>query len=309
MLKPDNDTSTPDRQTLSDYFSASQLRNDRWTTLKGVAMRIGNAGSTAKCDKLAARADQLLEALRPIEVYWAFPGKRALYKLQRMLTRGDYDEFSHGVARIVRALMSGAYRRRRIDPLPDSAEGTEVEADAPESIEQRTRTRNYFEVLVVDDLTPAQEDALRDALHEARRPEDQFVYEIVVVSNLADALIAALFNHNIQSVVVRNDFGIESENKLELLSAFLDRLGDEKLSDIDAEDCGPELCRLLRKVRPELDVFLVTDRSVEDIAGRNLSGCRRVFYNLEDHMELHLNTAASRSPDPTGSATWATSTA
>ena len=284
-----DDSSTTGQQTLSDYFSASQLRSDHWTTLKGVAIRIGNADSDAKSDKLAVRAKQLLEALRPIEVYWAFPGKRALHKLQHLLARGDYDEFSHGVLRIVRALMSGAYRRRNIDPLPDSAEGTEIEEDTPENAEQRTRARNYFEVLVVDDLTPAQEDVLRDALHDARRPEDRFIYETVVVSNLADALIAALFNHNIQSVVVRNDFGIESENKLELLSAFLDRLGDEKLSDIDPEECGPELCRLLRKVRPELDVFLVTDRSVEDIAGRNLSGCRRVFYNLEDHMELHLN--------------------
>jgi arginine decarboxylase len=33
----------------------------------------------------------------------------------------------------------------------------------------------------------------------------------------------------------------------------------------------------------------VTDRSVEDIAGLDLGICRRVFYNQEDFMELHLN--------------------
>ena len=45
----------------------------------------------------------------------------------------------------------------------------------------------------------------------------------------------------------------------------------------------------MAKVRPELDAYLVTERSVEDIAGLDLGICRRVFYNQEDFMELHLN--------------------
>ena len=42
-------------------------------------------------------------------------------------------------------------------------------------------------------------------------------------------------------------------------------------------------------MRPELDAYLVTERSVEEIAGHDLGICRRVFYNQEDFMELHLN--------------------
>ena len=38
-------------------------------------------------------------------------------------------------------------------------------------------------------------------------------------------------------------------------------------TQLDPGDYGPELCRLIGKVRPELDAYLVTDRSVEDIAG------------------------------------------
>ena len=55
------------------------------------------------------------------------------------------------------------------------------------------------------------------------------------------------------------------------------------------ENYGPELCRLIASVRPELDAYLVTDRSVEEIAGLDLGICRRVFYNQEDFQELHLN--------------------
>ena len=36
-----------------------------------------------------------------------------------------------------------------------------------------------------------------------RRPEDAFIYEPVMVPSVEDALIAILFNHNIQAVVIR----------------------------------------------------------------------------------------------------------
>ena len=46
---------------------------------------------------------------------------------------------------------------------------------------------------------------------------------------------------------------------------------------------------IIKKTRPELDNYLVTDRSVEDIASTVTHSCRRVFYNQEDYLELHLN--------------------
>jgi arginine decarboxylase len=49
------------------------------------------------------------------------------------------------------------------------------------------------------------------------------------------------------------------------------------------------LAELIGRLRPELDVYLVTDQMVKDVAGRVTSNCRRVFYNTEDYMELHLN--------------------
>jgi arginine decarboxylase len=76
---------------------------------------------------------------------------------------------------------------------------------------------------------------------------------------------------------------------LELLQRYLSRVGDFDLAEILPSDYGPTLVHLLAKLRPELDVYLVTDQSVEDIAGKVGTACRRVFYNQEDYMELHLN--------------------
>ncbi|MEM7222067.1 MAG: aminotransferase class I/II-fold pyridoxal phosphate-dependent enzyme [Pseudomonadota bacterium] len=98
-----------------------------------------------------------------------------------------------------------------------------------------------------------------------------------------------LFNHNIQAVVVRYGFPLHSRHKLELLQRYLTRFGDIDLEDLPPEEFGTTLAVLIGRMRPELDVYLVTDQSVEEIAGKVCGSCRRVFYNQEDYMELHLN--------------------
>ncbi|WP_312846868.1 aminotransferase class I/II-fold pyridoxal phosphate-dependent enzyme [Stappia sediminis] len=236
---------------------------------------------------LVEKAEALLEALEPIEAYWAFPGRIGLFQLRKLLSREDYPAFAHLVSRIVRALVSGSYRRHFIDVAHEDEHDPEKEVIDP--VEERAHARPYFEVLFVDNLTTAQEEAQRLALRDMRRADDKFIYEAVTVPSFEDALIAVLFNHNIQSVVIRYDFRFESHNNLKILQRYLNRVSDEVLDDIPEEDYGPELCRVIRKVRPELDTFLITDRSVEEIAGRDLGGCLRVFYNQEDYMELHLN--------------------
>jgi arginine decarboxylase len=123
-----------------------------------------------------------------------------------------------------------------------------------------------------------------------RRPEDPFIYEAVVVPSIEDALVAVLFNHNIQAIVVRPGVVLKSKMDQEIIKRFMNRAGSaEDFEALEPENYGPELCRLVAKVRPELDAYLVTERSVEDIAGLDLGICRRVFYNQEDFLELHLN--------------------
>ena len=159
-----------------------------------------------------------------------------------------------------------------------------------ESPDARAYARPYFETLFVDNMTAPQEKSLRTNLRSMRQPEDPFIYEPVVAPSLEDALIAVMINHNIQVVIVRFGFDLRSRSRLKMLTQYLSRIGDENLQDLEPHDYGAELCRLMYKVRPELDLYLVTDRGVEDIAGRDLGNCRRIFYNTEDFTELHLNT-------------------
>ncbi len=276
--------------SMSNYYSAIQLRSDRWSALRGAVESAARASGGKPPKDIIKRIDDLFEALAPIEAYWAFPGISAFDHLRRQFEHRNFEDLAFSVKRILRALTSGAYRRRTIPLERDESDNDELEDEALLSPEARALAKPYFEVLIVDEVNEHQGRWLRSSIHRMRRTEDQFIYEPVIVPSLEDALIAILFNHNIQAVVIRPGLSLKSTNELPILTRYLSRAGpEEDLDSLMPEVYGPELCRLIAKVRPELDAYLITDRSVEDIAGLDLGLCRRVFYNQEDFLELHLN--------------------
>jgi arginine decarboxylase len=284
------------KTSISDYYSATQLRADRWSALREAVemLDIAASGDAPVSDQKRARAlakaEELLEALTPIEFYWAFPGPVAFAQLRRMLAHKNFEELSSAIKRVVRALTTGAYRRRHIPLIAEDADADDMEDAASLSVEARALSKPYFEVLVIDSVTDHQSHWMRESLKHVRRLEDPFQYEPVMVPSVEDALIGIMLNHNIQAVVVRPGLTLKSANQMPLLRRYLNQLGAEEDTDmLSPGDYGPELCRLIHKMRPELDTYLITDQAVEDIAGRDLGGCRRIFYNQEDFLELHLN--------------------
>jgi len=277
-------------QSMSDYYSAVQLRSDQWIALREATNALSLKPTGTASVALLKTVDTVFESLAPIETYWAFPGAAAFDHLRRQFEHRNFEDLAFSVRRILRALTSGAYRRRTIPLERDDIESDDLEDEALLSPEARALTKPYFEVLIVDELSEHQERWLCGSLQRMRRADDQFIYESVVVPSLEDALIGILFNHNIQAVVVRPGVTLKSKNELPILKRYLNRVGDEESVDaLRSEDYGAELCRLIARVRPELDAYLITDRSVEAIAGLDLGLCRRVFYNQEDFLELHLN--------------------
>jgi len=293
MTKADEPPRPTDSGSLGAHYNASQLRADTWTRLKSVAVRLASAeesGAPAdhRADDLRQEAARAIDLLTPIESYWAFPGHDACHHLRKLLDKGEFADLGAAVTRIVRALMSNSYRRRAI-PTGLQSEADDEEEEALETKDDHLLTRPYFEVIIVDSMSSHHEHQLRLGLREMRRPEDPFVYETVVVPSFEDALIGVLFNHNVQAVVVRYGFPLRSRHKLEILQRLLSRIGDCDLGEIPLDEYGVALSKLIGKLRPELDVYLVTDQTVEEVAGRVGDACSRVFYNQEDYMELHLN--------------------
>ncbi|MGJ8546300.1 MAG: aminotransferase class I/II-fold pyridoxal phosphate-dependent enzyme [Sulfitobacter sp.] len=277
--------------SMNEYSSAIQLRSDRWSALREAATALARGTTKAEATVLGKKINALFVSLAVIEPYWAFPGMSAFDYMRRQFEVGHYEDFAFAVTRVTRALTTGAYRRRSI-PLERDRMNEQEEHDDEAALppEARALAKPYFEVLIVDHVSEQQERWLKSNVARMRRAEDPFIYEAVVVPSVEDALIAVLFNHNIQAIVVRPGLTLKSNMIEGILTRFLSRAGGrDHIDSILPENYGPELCRMIAQVRPELDAYLVTERSVEDIAGHDLGICRRVFYNQEDFMELHLN--------------------
>jgi len=285
------DTGTPakknSRTTLDFYHSATQLRFDTWNRLEEYTSRLSEKHMRkADVAALTQKTRDAISLLNTIENYSAFPSQEDFKLLWQLFEQEDFELLSRIVTRIVRALTGGTYRSRHINlRVP-----TELEDKGEEHYDQEAhQQRPYFEVLFVDESAEEDVRRLRDNLRTLRRPEDQFVYDIVAVPSFEDALIAILFNYNIQVAVIRYGFPLRSVNHLEILQRYLSKIDESDYEDALDIERGPLLGNWLSELRPELDLYLVTDTAVEDIAGNVTQKFNRIFYQQEDYLDLHLN--------------------
>lgn len=274
------------------YNSVWQLRSDAWCRLEEAADRLTRPTTNGELkDEYVTICRSLLATLTPIEPYWAYPGTPQFSRVSRLFSAGSYDKFAHAVTRINRALTTESYRTGDVDHA--GLDEHDMFGTDPRQLENQPATKRdqpYFEVLVVESMTEAQERALRKEVRGWRRPDDEFVYELVVVPSGDEALIAARLNVNLQAVVIRRRFSHQSTRDLSALSEFVDTKISDELDDHKSPDERAEiLAKSLAKLRPELDLYLMTEIEVEDIAGRLGQHFRRVFHAREGVLELHLS--------------------
>ncbi len=278
------------RKSLDFYHSATQLRFDTWHRLEHYTSQMADR-SAKKADiaKFRKAVQDAMAILETIEYYTAYPSRDDFRLLRKVFEREDYPMLARMVERLVRAITNHAYRRRTFTPLHRLADSDEPpERDEETADEEGTLARPYFEVLFVEEMTQAEENRLRAGLREMQRPEDAFIYEVISVPTFEDALIAILFNYNIQACVIRYGFPFRSKNHLAILQRYLAGIDDSEAEEQPDTDRGPLLGATMAELRPELDLYLVTDVAVEEIAGTIAEKFRRIFYRQEDYLELHL---------------------
>jgi len=287
MSKQDAKLDAAQRSTsMNDFLSAAEERRDRWSRLQVVAQSQWRGGGENR--QLAGQIEALLDQLAPLETYWAYPGGHLMAQLRKLLADGDVAAFANAVNRIKLSLFSGAYRRDAAAwNIDEEAEGDVSERIPPGLVADRV-SRPYFEVLTVSLEATRAADVQRDA-RKLRRPEDSFTYELVQSFSFEDAMVATIVNFDLQAVVIYDGFRFRSRHDIPALRELVKRFGHIEEDGLQ-HDNGLLLANAIKQIRPELDVYLVTERDVEAAAtSTQATAVRRVFYEVEELMEIHLS--------------------
>lgn len=269
-------------ERIDHFFSTPAGRADRWRDLLAAA-RDWNDGRGDR-----AAVESALASIHAYEAFHAYPGPRLMRVLRDRLVAGAKDSVAHLVQRISNAIVTRSYKHEDGDWRDDDDDDESPRALSSAIFGSGDAHRPYFELLLVAPNAETRGIGQINEMRRLRRPEDQFIYEAVAVPSFEDAICAAVINPGIAAVVLYEGFRHASREAAPILRKLLEATGlSEEI--VGEADRPLALANALKHIRPELDVYLLSDRRVEATATDPRAACvRRVLYSVEELLELHL---------------------
>ena len=267
------------------YYNIGQLRVDFWNRLKNETSELTRSEKGSDNEKKHRKnVKELIEHLKGVECFFSSPGKERLRKLERAFSSHEYASLCNMVLDTTKQLVGDSYK--------SNIEFVDFDEQSMESAEEHDKNdsfrKNHFDVLFIDNISENEENKLKISLRNLNSLTDNFSYGVVVQRSFQDAIIALLFNHNIQAVVVRYAPPYLSEQITPLIKPYIQAIDKHDYSSTPETELGPVLGDIIKKLRPELDTYYVTDSSLGHLKDRTIKGFKRIFYQTEDIQELHL---------------------
>jgi arginine decarboxylase len=263
---------------IDQFFAGPGARADDWRSLLDAA-KTWSAGMSDR-----AGFEKQLSQIAVMEEFRAYPGPRLMAALKDRAAANDAAGASALATRVTHALVTRSFRQRAgdWDVLADA--DTEMPDLLPPGFGSTATHRPYFETLIVTGIPATRWPELGAEWRKLRRPSDSFIHEPVFVGSFEDAFCAAMLNPDIAAVVVNEGFVQQSRHDAPVLRALM-----ASMESTDTSDSALALARALKRIRPELDIYLVSNRKVEELAGNpEADVVRRIFYSVEELLELHL---------------------
>ena len=264
---------------IDRFFAGPGARGDRWQSLTELAE--GWSRGSAKPTQFEAA----LAEMTATEGFFAYPGSQLMAALRDRAEADDAHSSAALSRHITRAILTRSYRQDE-DDWEAHEEGERVISDVmPPALGRMEAHRPYFEVLIVTGAPATRWPALGLEWRRLRRPLDAFIYEPVFVGSFEDAFCATMLNPDLAAVVIHEGFAFSSQHKVPILRMLEEAKDQHESSDVSAL----HLAQVVKRVRPELDLYLLSNGRVEEIAGNPKADVlRRVFYAVEELLELHL---------------------
>lgn len=264
-----------------------KLRTDAWEYLGFAAKQLTCAAGVDLDRKgLLAEAERQLRILESIEAYWAVPGMAHVRAVRQEFEESGYEDALSLVETVTRRFAHFTFDSGEATGHEPTHQGEDALAQDPGPA---TDTRARFEVLVIDDISESAREEFIAEMKRQRRHVDDFVYEINVVPTFEDAMVAVLLNPTIQACILRPGFTVPARHTLgKDLRTFLEARISPEIGTFSPMQRILHLADMLKSLRPELDLYLVADVSIEGLATLADRRFARLFRRKES-MELHLS--------------------
>jgi arginine decarboxylase len=264
---------------IDQLFAGPGARGDQWRNL----VELAEAWSNGSVNQ--AKFEAALAEMTATEEFHAYPGLQLMTALREHAAQNDAQATASFARRITRALLTRSFRQNPGDWEEDE-DGEGVTADVlPPTLGRPDARRPYFEVLIVTGAPATRWPALGLEWRRLRRPLDAFIYEPVFVGSFEDAFCATLLNPDLAAVVIHEGFPFRSRHDAPILRMLAETADQHESAEVSAL----HLAQVLKRVRPELDLYLLSNGRVEEIAGNPKANMlRRIFYAVEELLELHL---------------------
>ncbi|GMG83986.1 decarboxylase [Paralimibaculum aggregatum] len=258
-------------------------RADAWRGLTADARR----WAAGKADRAAV--ERAFADIVVLEEFHAYPGARLMATLRDRLAAGSAEGFRNLAERVSQAVVTRSYKHDEGDwDVAESAADRMPDLGLP-AHGSGGQHRPFFEMLLVSPHGGTRGAQQSAELRKLRRSEDAFIYETVPVGSFEDAICAAIMNPGIAAVTIYEGFDFASHHDAPVLRSVIAARGIDA-ADVDEGDLALGLASELKRLRPELDIYLLSDRKVESLAGHPQAGAlRRVLYSVEEMLELHLS--------------------
>ena len=267
----------PDPTFLRDAANLSQARLDAWNRVAEIAARLAE-GQSSRTDALEAELAGVFAFLRGVEGFWVFPGMVGVDRMEALAGLGHMEELSDQVHAL-------AWRLGRFG----DAGALISDADLAAVSDSAHPERHYFTAVMVSDVDASVWQSALAELHAFRRPDDALVYELLLVRSFDAALACVLLNHEVQAVIMRPDVPIRSHTALGLFDGLIDEYDAQfGLTGAEEHHRARVLATLIRRVRPHLDLYLLTDEALPDPRDPTVLAFDRAFYRYESRSELHM---------------------
>ena len=264
---------------IDRFFAGPGARGDQWQNLVELA-EAWSDGSGSR-----AKFETALGEMAVTEGFYAYPGLQLMTALRDQAEANDAQATARLARHITRAILTRSYRQNTGD-WEAHEEGERVTPDVlPPTLGRAELHRPYFEVLIVTGAPAARWPALGTEWRRLRRALDSLIYEPVFVGSFEDAFCATLLNPDLAAVVIHEGFVFKSQHSLPILRM----LEEAKDQHETSAELALHLAQVVKRVRPELDLYLLSNGHVEETAGNPKADVlRRVFYAVEELLELHL---------------------